>query len=212
VLVRRESSVARAERDFKNTLITAPFDGVLSNLNVREGRRVNVNERLANLTDLSRLDVRFNLSDSQYGGLLSMQEKLEGRKVTVYWRAGNETRVFDAVIERTGAKIGSTTRGIDVYARIISNEAFRLVRGGAFVEVRLPDRLYSNVTKIPQEALYENQYIFIIKEGRLEKRNVILEGKSGEEVFISGNLQNGELILISQFPAVGVGVRVEVVK
>ncbi|MGI9392314.1 MAG: efflux RND transporter periplasmic adaptor subunit, partial [Parvibaculales bacterium] len=42
VLVRRESSVARAERDFKNTLITAPFDGVLSNLNVREGRRVNV--------------------------------------------------------------------------------------------------------------------------------------------------------------------------
>jgi len=210
----QQIAVERAERDMRETLFIAPFSGVVSNPEVELGQEISGSDRLANLIDLSRLEVQFSLSNAQFGRLLNPNEGLEGRPVKVSWQVGSEALQFDGRISRAGAEITSSMGGVMVYAGLDSTDRFTQLRPGALVSVTVSDKLYQNVLQVPSSALYSDNTVYLVRDNRLERESVEVVGFAGGDVFLrpatAGAIANGELIVSTQLREAGVGARAEV--
>lgn len=210
VIARTGVALERAERDLANTRLVAPFDGYLTGVTAALGKRLGVNDRVVRLLDLARLDIRVHLSDADYGRLVSSAAGLRGRPVEVTWRAGDRNFPFRAVIQRADGEVDASSGGVRVFARI-EQEASRVpLRPGAFVEVRIPDRVYRAAARLPETALVGGDTVYAVVDGRLEPRPVALLARVGNDVVVSGGIIEGESVATTRFPEIGPGVKVEV--
>ncbi len=206
---RLEVGLRRAERDLSNTRIVAPFTGFVGGVAAEQGQRVTLNGKIADLTDADRLEVRFTLSDAQYGRIIAAEGSVTGREARVIWRVGNRAVEYDAVIERVGAEISAASGGVEAFARLETTGTDTPLRPGAFVEVRLPDTRYTQVIPLPETALYEQGTVYVIADGRLEARNVEVAARTPDGILVSGDLAADERVLVTRFAEAGPGVRVE---
>ena len=210
VIARSRVALERAERDLANTRLIAPFDGYLTGVSAALGKRLGVNDRVVRLLDQARLDIRIHLSDGDYGRLVSSAAGLRGRPVEVTWRAGNRNFPFRAVVQRADGEVDAASGGVRVYARIEDAGARVPLRPGAFVEVRIPDRVYRGAARLPETALVGGDTVYAVVEGRLEPRPVALLARVGNDVVVSGGIADGERIATTRFPEIGPGVKVQV--
>lgn len=205
---RAEVGLRRAERDLGNTRVVAPFAGFVGSVAAEEGKRVGLNDRLADLTDADRLDVRFTLSDQQYGRIIANEGGIAGREADVTWQVGGGTLTYDATVERVGAEISAASGGVEAFARLDTKGSDTPLRPGAFVEVRLPDTRYSAVARLPETALYDRNVVYVIKDGRLDARKVEVATRTDGDILVTGDIEAGERVLTTRFAEAGPGVRV----
>jgi RND family efflux transporter MFP subunit len=216
IVEQRGISVSQAQRDRTETRLLAPYDGVINNVSANLGSQVSGfgNDKVADLIDTSRLEVRFSLSNAQYGRLLESGDPVIGRPVRVSWTIGNETMEYDARIERVGAEIVSTTGGVEVYAVIESSGSQTNLRPGAFVAVSLSDKIYQNVISAPESAIYGEDVIYVIKDERMVERRIHIQGYDGSNLLFTraGDppVEEGDLIVTTQLREGGSGAKVEV--
>ncbi len=201
-------ALRRAERDLENTRLTAPFDGYLTGVSAALGKRLGVNDRVVRLDELGRLEARFYLSDAEYGRLVSAPGGLAGRPVEVVWRAGERDFVYRGRVARVGGAFEAASGGVTVYAPIADAGADSPIRPGAFVEVRIPDRVYRGAARLPETALVGGDRVYAVVDGRLEERTVVLLARVGNEVVVTGALADGEQVAATRFPEIGPGIKV----
>lgn len=209
VITRFEVSVRRARRDLKQTRVRAPFDGFLLETEAGLGKRVGVNDRLARLIDARRLEARFHISDERFGRILAAEGSLKGRPARVIWRTGAQALEFAATVDRSGARINPASGGVDFYARLADAGLEHPLRAGAFVEVRIADRAYDDVARLPESALHGGGTVYVIEAGRLVAREVLVVARVGTDVLVSVGLSPGERVVTTRFAEIGPGVRVE---
>ncbi|MGI9309569.1 MAG: efflux RND transporter periplasmic adaptor subunit [Gammaproteobacteria bacterium] len=216
VVEQRRIAVDRARRDLNDSRLTAPFDGVLFEVNANLGKQIGEfgTDKIADLIDTGKLEVRFSMSNAQYGRLIESGEPLQGRPVDVSWRVGAQDLKFSARLQRVGAEIDSTTGGVDIFAVIESEAAETMLRPGAFVWVELPDKVFKNVLRAPESAVYGDDLVFLIGDNRLVERRIAIHGYDGSDVLFSSaderSIENGDQIVITQLREAGAGVKVEV--
>lgn len=206
----REVALRRAERDLRDTTLIAPFDGYVSAVNAELGKRVSVNDRIAVMSGSTRLEVKFNITDAQYGRLIAAGEEVIGRPVTVTWKVGGQPLVYNGTVVRVGAQIEAQSGGVDVFAVLDAAPDDVRLRPGAFVEVLFPDRRYTRVVRLPETAVYNGRNVYVIVDGRLDRRMVDIAGYSGDDVFVEGDLNDNDQVLTTRFAEVGEGVLVDV--
>ncbi len=211
VVQRLQVALERAERDLQNTHLIAPFGGYIQNVSVELGKKIDAKDLVATLIDDTRIEVRFHLSNAQYGALVSSQNGLIGRPLQVRWQAGSSSVDFSGVIARIGSSIQSTTGGVDVYARLEPSDKLERIRIGAFVEVSLAGISYPSAIRIPDYALFSGSEIFKIVDGRLQPITVELLENEGESLIITApELRAGDQILTTRFAEAGPGIKVEI--
>jgi len=208
VISQLDWGVRQAKRNLEDTVLEAPFDAYVTGVSAETGRIVGANDQVATLIDANWVDVRFTLSDRQYGRIVSSEQTLVGREVKVLWHVGDKPVQYKARIERVGAEIAAEKGGVEVYARINTPNKPTPIRPGAFVEVHMPDRAYERVTSLPQTSLYGNR-VYVIEEGRLKARRVDLIGALGEKILVRGQIAKGDKVITTRLSAAQDGVRVE---
>lgn len=208
VIQRLEWRVAQAKRNLSDTSLKVPFDAIVRSEAAEVGRLVGVNDVIAVLYDRDALEARFTLSDNQYGRLIGENGTLFGRNVEVLWYLGSEPVVYKAVIERVGADVASQRGGVDVYARIQGDAAAGPLRPGAFVELRVPDRAYEGVVRLPETALYNGGHLFVVRDGRLSRRDVTVVAYDAGDVIVRGDLGPTDIVVTTQISEAGDGLLV----
>ena len=202
-------ALARAERDLADTTLRAPFAGIVSDPSAEIGRMLGANDQVATIIADGEIEARFTLTDAQYGRLLEDADSLVGRPVSVVWQTGTTERAFPATIRRVAPEIVAARGGVDVFA--VLEPGVQALRPGAFVEIRLADRQFDDVLRIPETALYGVDVIYVVVDGRLQQRQVEVVGQSGSNLLVRGDIEEGARILTSRITEVGAGLRVEVV-
>ncbi|MDP6436458.1 MAG: efflux RND transporter periplasmic adaptor subunit [Gammaproteobacteria bacterium] len=212
-LEQRRIGLARAERALRDARLSAPYDGLVNGVSADLGKQLSQNDKVAEIIDTGRLEVRFSLSKSQFGRILESDGVVEGKPVEVSWQVGNETLIYSAVVERIGAEIDSTTGGVGIYA-VINQDTETLLRPGAFVWARIPDKMYTSVFRVPESALYGSDSIYVVKNDRLKGRTIKVEGYAGDNILFSSAgepaVEDGDLVVITQIREGGAGVKVEI--
>lgn len=211
-LERLRATLRRAERDIRDARLTAPFDAYVNEPNAEVGRILSTNDAVATLIDKNWIEVRVTLSDAQYGRIVRNTGGVLGRRVEIRWYVGEEPFVYDAEIVRIGSQIASTSGGVNVFARVTNPLEPSPLRTGAFVEVRVPDIQYEDVVRLPQTALYNNDHVYVIEDGRLARREVEQVGGTDGYVLVRGDLQDGERVAATRLARPGDGVKVTVVE
>ncbi|MEM9332959.1 MAG: efflux RND transporter periplasmic adaptor subunit, partial [Pseudomonadota bacterium] len=209
ILTRYEWSIAQAQRDLKDTVFTAPSTGIVSAKNVAVGRLLGVNDMAVSMYESDRLEVHATLTDQRFGRIQSDDDGVIGRPVEVIWDVGGEEFRFNAKIERITAQIESNRGGVEVIAVIADPVSKSPLRPGAFVELIVPDKKFSNHYRIPETALYGNDTVYVIREGILESRRVLVHAFSEEFAIISGDLIDGEEVLTTRIAEISDGIRVK---
>ncbi len=209
VIKRLEWGVRQAERRLSETKLIAPFDAYVSDANAEVGRLLNVNDRVATLIDREWIEVRFTLTDRQYGQIVSQEGKVTGRRAEVRWRLGDRVLSYPARIERVAAKIDSARGGVDVYARLDDPLKPVPIRVGAFVEVFVPGRKYGSVLRVPRTAIYDGSTIYIIENGRLAGRQVEIVGSLEEDFLVRGSVKAGDRVVGTRLTRPGNGIKVK---
>ena len=130
-------SLKRAERNLRESMLTAPFDGMLSDVSVGEGRVVSSANPLGVLTDLSSLEVSFVVPAEVYAESTS----LIGDPVSITWKAGGRSvETVNGRIERAEGGVTAAEGGGRLYAAlpVPDGDGRTAIPEGAFVEVRTP--------------------------------------------------------------------------
>lgn len=209
VIERLATSLDRARQRLIETRLEAPFNAYVTDVGAQVGRMMSVNDRVATLIDRDWIEVRFTLTDRQFGRLAAASGRLEGSKITVRWDVAADAPTYAATIERFGARVTADSGGIEVFARI--DDPLRPVplRPGAFVEVIVPDVAVDAVVRIASSAVYDRRTVYVIVDGRMQPRAVEIVGSDGEAVLVRGKLAAGERVIITRLSTPGAGVRVE---
>jgi multidrug efflux system membrane fusion protein len=208
-LKRFDNALARARQRLADTKLVAPFDAYVTDVSAQTGRMLSVNDPVATLIDRKAIDVKFSLTDPQYGRLAGEQGALIGRPVKVVWDVGGTPITYDATIDRVAARVASNSGGIEVFARVTEPAADVPLRPGAFVRVSLDDTLYENVAKVPASAIYNRDTVFAVVDGRMQERKVEVVGLAGEDVLVKGAVKAGERIVTTRLSTPGTGVAVQ---
>lgn len=209
VIDRAEVRLRQAARDLEQTRLVAPFEGFLVDVSTELGKRIGRSDRVARLIDAHRLEVRFSLSNENFGRLLAMGD-WRGREIRAVWTAGDMVHNFTATIDRIQGEIDAAKGGVDLFARIVGAGPKTPLRPGAFIEVWFKDRRYQNLVRIPESALHPGSRVFVVRGGRLVQRKVEVLVRGGNHVFIRGAFAPGAEIVVTRFAEMTAGLRVVV--
>lgn len=208
IIAQLDWKVRQAERNLRDTVLTAPFDAYVTSVSAEVGRLVGANDQVATLLDRKWVEVRFVLTDRQFGRIVAREGTVIGRPAKVRWHVGDEPIVYDARIERVAAEISSESGGVEVYARLADPGSPLPIRAGAFVEIRVPDRPYENVARLPQTSLYRGDRVYVIEKDRLSERIVDVIGTAGEDILVRGKIAAGDRVITTRLSSAGEGLRV----
>lgn len=207
-IIRAEWTLDQAERALENTVITAPFDGVVMAANVSLGRIVSNNEIITQLYERETLEARFTLSDQQYGQLLS--DGLVGRPVTAIWNIDPNPLEVSGEIVRVGAQVDAALGGVNVFARLQGPGTADL-RPGTFVEMRIDGRAYENTLLLPETAIYEDDHIYVVRDRRMARVQIELLARDGSDAIVSADdLSSEDQVITTRVAQAGDGLLITI--
>ena len=208
---RLDWKVAQAQRNLDSTVLIAPFSGIVQNSTAEIGRAITANDVVVSLYEVDSLEAKFTLTDAQYGRLQTSSSGLIGRMVDVAWTVGGVRYGYPARIDRVSAQIESNRGGVEVIAKVESTDTGVKLRPGAFVEVSVPDTVFAKTFKVPDTAIYDNDTIYKVVEGKLESAKVTIAAFEGEQAIVASGLNEGDQVLVTRITEVsnGLSVRME---
>lgn len=205
-LARADIALAEAERRLEDTVLKAPFDGVLSSTDVIEGRLVSLNERLAELLDPDDLEVSFRLSTAQYARLLDASGQLLRSDITVKLDVAGIDFEVEGRISRASAAAGEGATGRLIFARLSAAKGFK---PGDFVTVSVREPVLRGVVRLPAGAVDAQGEVLVLgDENRLEAVRIELLRSQRDDVLVRGPITGRQVVEI-RTPLLGAGIAVE---
>ena len=204
---RLEISIDKAKKAIYDTILKAPFDGSLSSVNIALGENLLTSQLVGRLNDLNYLEVSFNVPSQVFANFKNIVSK----QVEVIWEQGSsEVSTLKGIISRRGSIVNPQDGGGKVYASLPSpSQNFSSIPPGAFVKVKYPIGTLYNVVKLPEEAVYEGNSVFIIKNGRAQKRLVSISHKEPGYIYLNEGLSLNDEVVVSRLAGIGEGVKLQ---
>lgn len=198
-LLAAEADLITAKDNLKNTMITAPMEGIAGVTNYTAGNYITPSSGvLVTIIQAQPIRVRFSISTAD---LLSMFDDPDSLKknAVVRVKLSNGTLYPEAGrIELLNNEANRKTDAIQVFATF-SNSDFKLITGST-VSVTLSRKKGKMVPAVPPSALmYDNQgsYVYVVdKANKVEKRYVVPGNTTPELQMIETGLKAGETVVI----------------
>jgi multidrug efflux pump subunit AcrA (membrane-fusion protein) len=84
------------------------------------------------------------------------------------------------------------------------------LRPGSFVEVEIDGATLSDVVAVPRHAVHEGDTVWVVDDGRLRIREVLVVRSDRNRTLVSAGLDTGDLVISSSLDAVTDGMLVRV--
>lgn len=204
---RARLAVEEAARRVADTVITAPFAGVLDGVAPIEGRLLSQSEPIGTLVDLTRPEVGFRLSAAQFADLIGPDGALIDTPVRAMLDVADLTLVADGRLDRAAPRVAEGETGRQVYARL---DAAAGLQPGDFVTVLIDGKPLDDAVALPAAALDGNGVVLVVgPENRLEERRVTTLHRQGDTVLVAGDTLAGASVVAQRTPLLGAGIRVD---
>lgn len=194
-LMQRQLALENAKRKLSNATITAPFDGVISAVNIVVGQSVTTATQAITLLDTSTLYTDVNVDELyitqiKVGQPASLTLNVDGVE-PLY---GSVTRISPAS-ENAG---GVTT--VDVRISIAPTNAVALLPGmSADVSITVANDV--EALSVPTLAIYrdtEGEYLLVVGADGRDARVAIVTGQSKDgKTIVTGNIQAGQTVRLN---------------
>ncbi len=194
-----QNEVAALLEKVQDGKITAPADGTLYSLPVRQGDFVKVGDLLAEMADLHKIRVRAFVDEPELGGLEPNEP------VHITWDA-LPNKTWDGkteVIPKQVVPRGS--RSVGELLCSVNNEKLELLPN-VNVDVRISARERNNVLTVPRSAVESEsgkRFVFVVKDGginvgknSLERRPIVVGIADAANYEVIAGLSEGEMVAL----------------
>ncbi len=189
---RARAALAAAEEHLRSARVTAPAGGTLYALPVRAGHYVRVGDLLAEVGDLSRVQVRAFVDEPELGSLAKEQpvEITWDAQPGLTWR-GRTENVPKAVVPRGNRSVGEVLCSVE-------NERLQLLPNtNVNVVIRVRER--ADALVVPRAAVGAQgalRYVFVLEGSTVRRRDVQVGIAGATQYEVLQGLREGERVAI----------------
>lgn len=217
-IVGAKASVDQAQLNLERTTIRAPFDAHILSQNVTAGSQVGPGDDLGRLVGTEYYWVTATVPVSKLQWLhFPENDKDRGSEVLIKnSTAWPEEQYREGYLDKEIGALDGQTR----LARVLVKVADPLAKNtdlegkpklmiGTFVEVDIQANKLDNVVRLSRDYIRSNETVWVMKEGKLEIREVDIVLTDNDYVYIRKGLEEGEQIVITDLSTVsnGIGLR-----
>lgn len=183
----------QGKQSVRGVAVTAPMNGFLKNILVKEGDYVTVGQPLATISQNNRLLLRADVSEKNYARLPMIR--------SAHFKTPYDDKVYkldelDGRLLSYGKSSGNNSFYIPVLFEFDNKGA---VIAGSYVEVYLLGKPIEQVLSVPTSALVEEQGLYCVylrlDEDCYKKQYVTLGADNGEAVQILSGLKTGDEVV-----------------
>jgi RND family efflux transporter MFP subunit len=202
------------------TRITSPIDGTISQRFFDPGNLAVPTQPLVTLVQMDSVKVIVYFPENQ---IRFMVPGTEAKLLVVTY----PDHIFHGTIDKVSPTLDPTTRMFSAEIKVLNEK--HLLRPGMFTTVMLSADPHLNTLLVPKEAvLYteeyqenqnsnqggisQNKYIFVVKEGKAQRRKVSLGHEYGNVVEVCEGVENGEDVVVRGLHQLNDGDRITLVK
>lgn len=199
--------IDKLNNDLEETTVSAPFSGHISNLNIEVGKEITSNDNLAVLSDTDNLEAKFFIGGSDYFKLTQFKNNGLEEVVNIKWVIGNKSYKTKGKISRIDGLINKEIAGINIYAKI--DKSLPKIPLGAFIEINLISNTPSDAIIVPSSSIFQNKYIYLVRNQKLIKREIIVISEDREGIIIKDNNLSGNYIATTRLSNMKDNMQVE---
>lgn len=185
------------EIQYEKHFVYAPFDGSITEADLRVGSNARPGTRLGEIINLESLEAEMPVP----AGDLQWIEPGEPVQLTSREFAGSWT----GRVRRIGKKTDTRTQTVQVYIAVDAGGDERL-HDGVFLEAAIPGRTIPGAVAVPRRALYEESFVYVIEDGHLRYRKVAVARREPDHVIVTGGLHAGDLLVVEMLQGVSDGM------
>ncbi|MFZ5981890.1 MAG: efflux RND transporter periplasmic adaptor subunit [Candidatus Zixiibacteriota bacterium] len=175
----------------------APFDGSIISTSERVGSTVRANSLLGEIINLEQLEVELQVNVADIAWL--------DRQQKVVFTSSEFPGQWTGKILRIGSDIDDQTQTVKVYAGLDDSRQASLLNG-VFLKATIPGEVIDHAVTVPRKALYDEKYVYIIVNGQLERREIVILRNEVNSVIANGGLENGDTLVVELMQGVVQGM------
>ncbi|MCG0276637.1 MAG: efflux RND transporter periplasmic adaptor subunit [Thermosediminibacteraceae bacterium] len=199
-----EAALSAAESALENTMITAPIDGVVGNVDVKVGQLISPGVPVAVVGNTGSMSVKINVTEDVINSV----------------KIGQEVEVS---VEAVGVNLKGTVTSVSPYKNLQTGtypvevritEVPEGVKPGMFARVKLAVSSYPKVLAVPEECVIkkdEKNVVFKVEDGKAKAVEVVPGPTVGGFTVIEKGLEEGMEIVVEGQEYLEDGAPVEVV-
>ena len=209
-LTRAQTALKDAEIDIEKASIKAPYDGIITGVNVAPGERVQIGQALVSLYDNLNMEVRAQIPDKY----VNFINQAIGNKQTINATTLSYGRSIELRLVRLSGQANLKNGGVDAIFTPNNTSDILILNNAVQVQVNLPE--LKDVFSLPVSAIYGTNRVYRVEDGRLQAIEVDIQGyrydeagKHNQVIFSSKLLNSGDQITITQLPNAISGLKVK---
>jgi membrane fusion protein (multidrug efflux system) len=206
-----EVALQQAETNLTYSYVRAPFAGYVAERNLDPGAYVTgstaststMSRGILSLHDIEIVRILIEVVEKDIP-LVKIGQPAEVRAEAY------PDRVFTGQVTRTVQAVNRNTRTMTVEVDLPNKD--RHLKGGMFARVAILVGVHRNAVQIPIDAvtrLEDNQYVYVVRDGKAYQMPVELGGRADNRVEITKGLTGAEQVIVSGKDLVGDGTVVE---
>jgi len=217
-----EALLDTALANLERTRIVAPYAGRMLEKKVDVGQVVSANTSLANIYAIDTIEVRLPLKnrDLAYIELPETLRVADAEQqvlpaVQLLSELGKTERWLGQVV-RTESAIDAASQQLYVIAQI--NDPYgetardrQPLKIGQYVSAEISGRLLTEALVIPNNAIYQSSYVYLVEQGLLRRREITIAWQNDDEALIKKGLKAGEQLVITPLGQVASGTLVKII-
>lgn len=196
------SSLRLAQRNLRDAIIRAPFDGYVAERLVSQGQYIQTQAPVMRIVRLQPLKITAEVPEKFAPWIQT------GRAITVRVDA-YPTQVFAGKVVRIAPAVNLRSRAFAIEGEV-PNDDGRL-KPGTFARVQITTDHVDRAVTIPAAAVqsrYGTNRVFVVQNGQLAGREVVLGDRLGDRVEVAQGLEPGTPIVGGDVEQLADGMRV----
>jgi RND family efflux transporter MFP subunit len=194
-----EVALAQAETNLAYSYVRAPFAGYVAERNLDTGAYVTgataststMSRGMLSLHDIDTVRVLIEVVEKDIP-LIRIGQKAELRAEAY------PDKVFEGAVTRVVQALNRATRTMTVEIDLPNSD--RRLKGGMFARAEVLVGTHHDAVQIPIDAvsrLEEAQYVFVVRDGKAQRVNVVIGARKGNRVEIVTGLSGDESVIVS---------------
>jgi multidrug efflux pump subunit AcrA (membrane-fusion protein) len=175
----------------------APFDGSIVTADIRVGSTARNGSLLGEIINLEEMEVAVPVEADDIQWIdREQQVRLTSSDVTGEW---------SGMISRIGSHIDTRTQTVDLYIAVENGHNTALLNG-VFLTAHIPGKNIDNAFPVPSKAIYEDRYVYLIDDGRLVTKDIVILRKEPDKIIVNGGISDGDTLVIEIMQGVTPGM------
>jgi RND family efflux transporter MFP subunit len=221
-LLSAQAELRMAQDDLERTVIRAPYAALIQEKQSDLGKYVSPGTPIARIFSVDYAEVRLAIPQGKLAYLelpgVSGYDQENPPLVDLYTDVSGMVAHWTAQLHRTEAALDERSRVLFTVARIddpyaLNDENREPLRVGTFVKANVLGKEMSDLVMLPRYVVRAGNLVWVVDEqNTLRNRQVTTLRTAGDEVFVSGGLQDGDLVSLTILNDALPGMPVEINK